>query len=206
MFIETKLKSKFQGDFDEKLFKLFPFSYGDENFVEFIKKYKGGYFFENSLHFFSFTNSNEDLLNIKNVNDTIKSMYKDFVVFNYEYFSQDIFGNLFFFSDEGVGFLEIETGNQNILAQNFLSFDNLMSNDFEYLTGINYLKDWETQNNKSLEKSERLCPKIPFVLNGEYTYKNLYSKNSFKNWEFNIDLAKQLKDVPDGTPFEIRID
>lgn len=206
MFIDTKLKSKFQGNFDKELFKLFPFSSNDKSFVEFIEKYRGGFFFDNSLHFFSFTDPSEDLLNIKNVNETIKSLYKDFIVPDYEYFSQDTFGNLFFFCEKGIGFFEIETGKHRMLSHNFLSFDDLMIDDFEFLTGINYLKDWENQNNKRLEKSERLCPKIPFVLNGEYSYKNLYPKNSYKNWEFNFDLAKQIKDVPDGTPFEINIE
>lgn len=205
MFISKQISSKLSDSFNENDLLKFPLFRKDKEFIEFFKEFAGSTFFENSLYIFSLGKIEEDCLNIEDVNIKIKMLYRDFNVSDCEFFSQDIFGNLMYFDDEGIGFFEIETGVKSILSSDFTELNNVIEKDFEFLTGINYLKDWQVVNNLTLKITDRLCPKIPFVLGGDYVSKNLYPKNSYLNWEFNSDLALQIKETPDGTPFQINV-
>jgi hypothetical protein len=200
MFITDNISKKIISESNTSTIKL-PFE--DKKFNDFINDFSGCFFFENSLHIFS-TNSDKPL-NIQKVNAGISSLYHLFSISNFLFWGQDLFGNLFYYEEKGIGFFEIETGEKSLLCSNFSEFDSLLVNDYEYLTGVNYLKDWEFFNNKILKESDRLCPKIPFIIGGEYAYDNFYEKDIFLNWKFNSDLAKQIKDTPDGTPVQIEI-
>lgn len=56
-----------------------------------------------------------------------------------------------------------------------------------------------------LNYDERLTPKMPFVIGGEYSLKNIYVNKFEKIISFNSNLAKQIKNLPDGTKVEIQI-
>ena len=46
---------------------------------------------------------------------------------------------------------------------------------------------------------ERLVPKVPFVLGGEFDVSNLHPLDSVKAMRFYGNLAVQIRDAPDGT-------
>jgi hypothetical protein len=200
MFITDNISKAIISEGNTSIIKL-PFE--DTKFSNFINDFSGSFFFENSLHIFS-TNLNSPL-NIQKINEEITSLYDISNISFFLFWGQDLFGNLFYYEDKGIGFFEIETGEKNLLSSNFSTFDSLLMNDYEYLTGVNYLKDWEFFNNKTLQETDRLCPKIPFIIGGDYAHDNLYEKDFFLNWRFNSDLAKQIKDTPDGSPVQIEI-
>ena len=66
------------------------------------------------------------------------------------------------------------------------------------------LKEWESENKKKLSDNGRLCPKIPFVIGGEYGAENLY-ESTFPHYIGSYaNFAKQIKDLPDQTDIQIQ--
>jgi hypothetical protein len=45
----------------------------------------------------------------------------------------------------------------------------------------------------------RLVPKIPFVCGGRYEVNNLYPLNEVKGRQFRASIARQIRDLPDGS-------
>lgn len=205
MFIENQIHSEKQLKADYKIINSFDFIKKDKAFTFFIMKHNGCFLFKKSLQMFSFLNSHNDLLNIKSVNHDIKRLYAAFDLAKEEFFAQDIFGNLFYYDENGIGIFDIESGEKSAIAKNFYMFDSLLQEDFEYLTGVTYLNEWMRTTNLLLKDEERLCPKKPFIIGGEYEIENLYPKSSLMNWAFNADLAFQIKNTPDGTNINLKI-
>jgi hypothetical protein len=116
MFLKDNLNVEFSGVFDDSLIRKYPLFRSDPNFILFIKELGGGYFFESSLHVFSFKESVIDYLTVEKVNVEIKKYYQNFESDKYAFFGQDAFGNLFYFNDEGIGFFEIETGEETFFG------------------------------------------------------------------------------------------
>ena len=57
-----------------------------------------------------------------------------------------------------------------------------------------------------LNYDERLTPKMPFILEGDYDLNNVRVEKLGKILEFNSSIAKQIFDLPDGTPFKIKVE
>jgi len=205
MFIENNIYSERRLNADNEMLNSFEIIKNDNVFNAFLMKHNGCFAFEKALQFFSFLSSEYDLLNIQSVNSKIRELYNSFNLESEEFFGQDIFGNLFYYGADGIGIFDIESGDKNVIARDFSGFDQVLSEDFEYLTGISYLNKWEEATHSQLKEDERLCPKKPFIIGGEYDIKNLYAKSSIKNWEFNSDLAFQIKNTPDGTNIKLKI-
>jgi hypothetical protein len=48
-------------------------------------------------------------------------------------------------------------------------------------------------------------PKIPFVLGGKYSLDNLYALAAVSGMKTRGNIARQIKDLPDGSRVEFRI-
>lgn len=187
---------------DNLLAKEFLDKIGDVAYNEFTSKINGGYFFTRSLQLYSLTSLNS-YHSIKVINDLFVSEYKhlaDGLIF----FGQDIFGNQFGFEKSGIVFFNIETADRELIASNFSEWLNVIMNDLEYFTGLRLAEDWVKEKGY-IDYNERLCPKMPFVLGGNYDLPNLYLNSSVNNIKFNSSIALQIHDLPDGADFNIII-
>ena len=170
----------------------------DENYFFFISKISdGGYFHDYALHIYGY-NTTRDFNCISIVNNVLKTEFGD--IFNGLYsFGEDVFGNQFVFSKEGILFFNIETGERKLVANTFSDWLKVLNQDILYFSGKNfssYLKE---------SVGTRLCPKIPFVIGGEYDFENLYVSSFPKYISLNANIAKQIYNLPDGTNIKIEL-
>jgi hypothetical protein len=63
---------------------------------------------------------------------------------------------------------------------------------------------WQEKNG-ALPIGARFMPKLPFVLGGKYSLDNLYALSAVSGMRSRGNLARQLKEVPDGARVEFRV-
>jgi len=175
----------------------------DELYLDFLKKYNGGYFYHNSLLLFGFAEE-ESQFNIIHINSIFKKHYQN-IVDDLYFFGQDIFGNGFAFEKESVIFFNIESGQKEKLANSFDDWLDVLYNDLDYYTGESLAYELNDSVREELSKDKRLCPKYPFILGGEYTSDNLVLKRYLDNISYNSDIAKQVYNLPKGSKVKIVI-
>jgi len=176
----------------------------DKNYFEFISSINnGGFFFGQSLQLYSLTQE-EAFRNILNVNSVLQTEF-NFLFDGLFSFAQDIFGNQFAFNiDNGhIVLFNIETGTKEILAKGFKEWLNILVEDLEYYTGMSYEKEWK--QNYSIALNERLQPKIPFVIGGNYSIDNFYANSYPAYLLYNADISKQVFHLKDGEKVQLKI-
>jgi len=174
----------------------------DESYLEFIKHINGGYFFNKSLLIYGFGDVPKHASFI-DMNLLINSLYNSFVP-TAQYWGCDFLGNQFAFFENNICFFNIETGQFEILSRTFKEWLDVIYNDLDYYTGQSLVVAWEKKN-KNLDLSERLCPKKPFVIGGEYVVDNLFSLNIESLIEYNCEIAHQIYNLPDGTKIKLKV-
>jgi len=93
-----------------------------------------------------------------------------------------------------------------VVAQNRNEFDAL-SHDQEFLHDW-YMKNLVTQAKEMLGpliEGRKYCLKIPGVLGGEYGGSNLATLSLVELVRFSGDVAKQIKDLPNGAQVQFKI-
>ena len=174
----------------------------DPMYSEMLLSNKTGFYFNKGLHIYGLSES-FDYDNLHCINSFLQKEYE--ILFNNLYaFACDVFGNQFVFKEQKVYYFEIETSEVSLLADNFKMWLEKVVNDCDYYFSPELVHEWQT-NNRSLFYEERLTPKIPFILGGEYTISNLYALDFFKAISFSASIAKQVVNLPEGTDFEIII-
>ncbi|PWJ51225.1 hypothetical protein CLV98_1382 [Dyadobacter jejuensis] len=174
----------------------------DSLYLEFIKASNGGFFYSKSLHMYSYGAYNLEH-DIVNLNRTIKNEFGELAKDSF-FFGQDLFGNQFGFQGSRVVLFNIETGDFEDNSNSFSDWLGLLHEDGDFLTGESLLADWENSN-ALLGLGNRLCPKKPFVVGGEYQIENLSELGIVDNLSYNSELAKQIHNLPDGTPIRFQI-
>lgn len=176
----------------------------DKEYFQFIREISnGGFFFSECIHMYRLC-SGMNFNDIKYVNNEISKSYGELTDGLFS-FGQEIFGNQFAFEIESgsIIYFIIETGERQKIADNFSRWlDELFSN-FEFLTGVPYKKQWEKEN--SINLGQRLQPKIPFVIGGDYIVSNFYAVNFPKYIHYNADIAKQVVNLKDGEKVRLNI-
>lgn len=178
----------------------------NNDFFDYIlESENGGFFLEQSLHIYGFS----DLMAFHSIeinNFLIKSIYAE-ISEKLLVFGQDIFGNQFAFDqseDNSIIFFNIETGEREFISPTFKQWiKDILTPDYNHYTGVNIAKKWRQEH--SLFWNERLVPKIPFVIGGEYDIVNLYASEYPKYVETNANIAKQIFNLPDGTNIKLTI-
>jgi hypothetical protein len=74
----------------------------------------------------------------------------------------------------------------------------------KFATGWPLAERWQDANGP-LEAGHRLVPQIPFVLGGDFSAENLYSADDVVALRFRADIAKQIRDLPDGAKVRLRV-
>lgn len=176
----------------------------DKMYLDFVEKGHEGFYFNKALYIYRNHKEDNDIgfYSLEKMNLLLVKYYgrlfRDLIAF-----SCDIFGNQFVFAENGIEFFNIETAERELVAGDFTEWIHVILKEKEYYTGVELLNDWEKLY-VEIKPNERLTPKKPFVLGGEYTISNLKVLEFDKVIAFNSSIAKQIKDLPDGTEYKIK--
>lgn len=173
------------------------------NFI--LESNNGGYFYEQSLHIYSYSHR-FDFNDIEYVNALLKQEYGE-IINGLLAFGEDVFGNQFCFdtiNNNTIIFFDSETGEKTVIATGFINWVQVLQDRLEYYTGINILREWNL--NSPLEINQRLFPKKPFVMGGDFTVNNLYSAAFPSYIKAYANIARQIYNLPEGTPVKLVID
>ncbi len=170
-----------------------------------LSKMNGGYGFEGALHFFSADEACKELsIGRWNSRDLWRSDYKELDPLGY-FFAEDVFGNQFFIKDEKISTFDPETGETEKIAVSLNDWASEIMGDYDFYTGHSLAHEWQEVNGP-IPLGSRLLPKIPFVTGGEFEVENLYALDSVKAMKYRASIALQIKDMPDGSKINIKID
>lgn len=176
----------------------------DEDYVHFISKIgNGGSFFSDALLLYSFDDK-YDYLNAQLVNAILEGEYADYFK-GYYAFGQDLFGNQFVFHQQTrqVFFFKCETGRKELLAEGFNEWLAIFESDKDYFSGEPLAAEWKEK--KALGEGFRLCPRLPFIMGGEYEINNLIPSPFPKYIQYYAELAKQIANVEDGVKVKLTL-
>jgi len=114
------------------------------------------------------------------------------------FFAEDVFANQFAIGPQGVGRLNPETGNYKAHSPTLDAWAELILRDYNFETGWKLAHEWQTAH-RALKLGERLLPRQPFVLGGEFETENLMAVPSGDAMERLGRLYQTIRNVPDGT-------
>jgi hypothetical protein len=120
------------------------------------------------------------------------------------FFAEDAFGGQFAIRNDAIEAFDPETGDFTSLAVSIEGWAAAILADPRVLTGYPLAHQWQTQHGR-LTAKQRLLPKQPFVLGGEFGLANLYAMDAAKGMCLRGDIARQIKDLPDGATVQLRI-
>jgi len=182
---------------------LMPFASLGNELKHLLSLRNGFYAFESALHVFPAESGAEMNLNDWNLPGLWRFEYGD-LADSTLFFAEDAFGNQFSLRDGRVCFFDAETGEQTAFAADLEGWAERILKHCNVSTGYPLLHDWQ-QKNSALANGTRLMPKLPFVLGGRYSVDNLYCIAGVSGMKTRGDLARQLKDLPDGTQVRFEI-
>jgi hypothetical protein len=168
-----------------------------------LKQKNGFYAFESALHVFSITADPASGLEGWNSQSLWRGAYKDLAQ-GLLFFAEDVFQDQFCLSDRGVIRFHAETGETEPLADSVEAWADLILSDYSMQTGWKLAHEWQALHGP-LPPGKRLMPKIPFVLGGEYSLGNLWAGNPLEGMSFKADVAKQIRNLPDGTKIRLQV-
>ena len=122
----------------------------------------------------------------------------------YIFFAEDIFGEQFAMSHDGIFRFSPETAEYELLAESLEGWAGIILNDYEVETGYELASQWQKQN-RPLDLGQRLLPKTPFILGGEYEVSNLYALDAVLGMKLRADIWNQVKNLPDGAKVELKV-
>lgn len=176
----------------------------DAGYFEFLSAVtNGGIFYGRSLQLYC-CNAAKNYTDIEFVNNVLIAAF-DYLFKDLYAFGQDILGNQFAFelTSKQIVFFNCETGERKAMAKNFEEWLDCLFNDLDYYAGISFVKEWNEKN--ELLPNQRLCPKKPFVIGGEYESENWYALDFPKYIEYSADIANQLYNLKDGQKVKLVI-
>jgi hypothetical protein len=175
-----------------------------EQLLALLRRRNGFYAFESALHVLpagrvaSLQNVNE-----WNQSDLWRNDYGDSVE-GLLFFAEDIFGAQFATSATGVVRFDPETGRITPMANDIESWAARLLADYAVETGYPLAHDWQRRHGR-LPAGQRLIPKEFFVLGGAFAVENLYALDAVEGMRLRAELARQIKDLPDGARVQIKI-
>ncbi|MFV0432063.1 MAG: hypothetical protein ACK5MJ_07825 [Alphaproteobacteria bacterium] len=119
-------------------------------------------------------------------------------------FAMDLFGFLFFVSENGIYHMETEDAKLELVAEDINGFLLELAENGDYWSGQSLMKTWEGEN-QPLTAGERLAAKKPFIFGGDFEASNLYNQPLEKIIPWYHSLHEQLKDVEDGAVIQLSV-
>ncbi|MBD8527242.1 SMI1/KNR4 family protein [Pseudomarimonas arenosa] len=121
-----------------------------------------------------------------------------------DFFAQDIFGGQYAVEESHIIKFDPETGERSRVAESMEGWAELILSDYDYETGYTLASEWQKEY-RPLTFGERLYPKLPFVLGGEFETSNLWAATPEKVSGFRGYIAQQLHGRPDGTFIKLNL-
>lgn len=175
-----------------------------EELALFLAQKNGFFAFESALHVFPFgAFQSEMTIEEWNRPDLWRHEYGD-LADDKLFFAEDVFGGQFCLSAGRVCSFEPETGEVKPIAEAIEDWCKIILADYEFMTGFPLAHEWQKRHGR-LMSGTRLVPKRPFVLGGQYAIENLCAMDAIRGMRARGNLARQLKDVPDGAEIEFEI-
>ena len=169
-----------------------------------LSQKNGFYAFESALHVFPAGHLNDIIeLEAWNSEQLWKECYGSLTE-NCLFFAEDIFGGQFCVLNNKICSFDPETGDIQEIADNFERWAKCILDDYNMMTGYSLAHSWQEKYG-AIPVNRRLLPKIPFVCGGEFKIDNLYLVDAVKGMKFRADIAKQIRDCPDGSKITIRV-
>ncbi|MGZ7060584.1 MAG: SMI1/KNR4 family protein [Candidatus Angelobacter sp.] len=174
-----------------------PCALGQELFEMLLEK-NGFYAFESALHVFPITKDPGSGVEGWNASELWRNQYKELAE-GLLFFAEDVFQDQFCLSmkQDGVFRFTAETGQTTILASSIKEWAARIMAEYKFETGFPLAHEWQEKNGP-LRHGQRLMPKIPFIMGGEYSIDNLWAGNALEGMRFKGDLALQTMHVPEG--------
>ena len=120
------------------------------------------------------------------------------------FFAEDIFGGQFCIKHDGVYLFDPETGKCEKIAPDLEGWADSVLTDYDYLTGYPIAHRWQEKHG-IIPPDHRLVPKIPFVAGGQFELSNLRLAEAVEGMKWRGNLARQIKDLPDGAKIQFEI-
>jgi hypothetical protein len=168
-----------------------------QELVSLLQWKNGFYAFESALHVFPAGRSGTGIdLDRWNSGDLWRYAYGDLAA-GCLFFAEDVFGGQFCIYGGEICTFDPETGDRQGIASSLEEWSSAVLADDEFLTGYPFARDWQAAHGR-LPSGNRLVPKQPFVLQGEYALSNLYPMDAVTGMQLRGELAVQIRDLPDG--------
>lgn len=119
------------------------------------------------------------------------------------FFAEDIFGVQFCTCDDAIAVFDPETGQRTFVAESLDAWAKALLEDYELLTGYRIAHEWQERYGV-LSGRERVVPKTPFVLGGQFDISNLAAIDAVDGMRARGFVARQIRDLPEGA--KVRFD
>jgi hypothetical protein len=167
-----------------------------------LTRKNGFYAFESALRVFPI-GAVEGVMDLESWNsgDLWRRLYADSTK-GCVFFAEDIFGGQFCIREDRVTSFDPETGDLKTIARSLAQWAELILDRYNVLTGFPLAHEWQ-QRNGSLAPNQRLVPKTPFVLGGQYAVDNLHAVDAVDGMRLRADIARQIRHLPDGAKVKL---
>ena len=172
---------------------------------EMLQAKNGFYAFESALHVFPLTSDPATGLEAWNADSLWRKEYGS-LADGLLFFAEDILQDQFCLSagHQGIFRFHAETGQTSFLANSLENWADHVLNNYQVEKGWPLAHGWQAKNGP-LPRGQRLMPKTPFFLGGEYALENLWAGNALEGMRFKGDLAMQTRDLPQGAKVRLNI-
>lgn len=172
--------------------------------LETLKLRNGFYSLESALHFFP-AQATEQEYGISEWNsDKLWRKSYERLEEGLLFFAEDIFGGQFCIYGDKIYQFDPETASLEYMADGFEEWARKIIQDYDYYTGYSLAKEWQKKNGP-IPKNNRLVPKLPFVMGGEFSLENLYLADSVTGMRDRANIANQIKNLPDGKRIHLKV-
>jgi hypothetical protein len=155
--------------------------------------------FESALHVLAGRPAGEGVMTIQQWNEQkLWRVSYDGLADGLLFFAEDVFGGQFALGSTGVVMaFDPETGAVEQVASDLEDWADRMLSEYAILTGFPVAHAWQELHGP-IPAGQRLIPKRPFVLGGEFSPENLYLLDAAEGMRLRGSLAVQIRDLPDG--------
>jgi len=112
-------------------------------------------------------------------------------------FAENVFGEQFCILTDKIVKLDPETGQLKDVASSMEDWAELMVENPDFYIGYSLAHTWQLKYG-ALAIGQRLAPKKPFILGGEFVVENLYAVDAVVGMRSRASISNQIKDVPEG--------
>ena len=182
----------------------FPYALGTD-LLELLRLKNGFYAFDSALHVFPITVDSTSGMEAWNSDALWRKGYGD-LADGLLFFAEDILQDQFCLSENTEGVLRFyaETGETAMIADSVEEWASAILSDYRNETGSPFALAWQSKHGP-LAEGDRLMPRIPFFLGGEYDLDNLWAGNALDGMRLKADLAVQTRNLPDGSQVQLNV-